>query len=61
VFGDRRGVEIMDDQIKTIAEALADPQSVAMPVLVEHVPDDSGGLKAIVRTPISYEVVADDV
>jgi hypothetical protein len=60
MFGDQKGVEVMNAQIREIAAALADPSSVVMPILVEHVPDEAGGLNAIVRIPVSCEVVADD-
>jgi hypothetical protein len=59
-FADARGVEIMNEQIKQIAAALADPSSVAMPVLLEAVPDpETGQLVTKIRTPVSYEVTPD--
>jgi hypothetical protein len=62
MFGDQRGVEIMNEQIKTIAEACANPQSIAMPVLLEAVPDpETGQLVTKIRGPFAYEVVPDGV
>jgi hypothetical protein len=58
-FADPKGVEIMDAQIKTIAEALSNPQSVAMPVLLEAVPDETGQLVTKIRGPFAYEVTPD--
>jgi hypothetical protein len=56
---DPRGVEEMNKSILQIAEAMSNSATVQTAVLVEHVPAGDG-MKTVIRTPVSYEVVADD-
>jgi hypothetical protein len=57
MFGDARGKEIMDAQIKTIAEAMADPKTVHTKVMVDYLPNpETGALEAVQNGPVWLEV-----
>jgi hypothetical protein len=60
-FADAKGKEIMDAQIRQIAEAMSDPATVATKVMVDYLPNpETGALEAVHSGPVWLEVTPDD-